>query len=210
MQVGLLQDGLLPIPEEAQTILLEIGASDRNTMDEEMLPRLPKETFLISAEPLIDKYARALGRRAPAYSVKDSLEPLGQHHERGIVLPIAVSPIAAGTEAYVAEGSSADAAALSDAINALDRVSSPKLAAAVAEAKRSLQAAFRGSGEDLLGGGGGGHSRRRRGRFAATSGVGELRTFNIGGNAGCSSLLTPNRSRHKGGKYRTMVASVSR
>lgn len=91
VQVGTLMDGVLPIPREITTVLLEIGSSDRNTMDVEVLPSMP-EAFLVTAEPLIEKYARALGRRKSAEQVKDALEPLGQHHHRGIVLPMAVAP----------------------------------------------------------------------------------------------------------------------
>ena len=61
MQVGMLLDGALPIPVDATPILLEIGSSDRNTMDVEVLPKIPN-AFLVTAEPLIEKYSRALGR----------------------------------------------------------------------------------------------------------------------------------------------------
>ena len=96
-QVGLLMDGVLPIPDNATTVMLEIGSSDRNTMDKEMLPRMP-QAFLVTAEPLLEKYARALTRRRPSVTVQDSLEPLGQHHDRGIVLPVAVAPVAGNGE----------------------------------------------------------------------------------------------------------------
>jgi len=92
VQLAVLHGGFLPIPESASHIFVEIGASDRNTMDVEVLPRL-KSAYLVTAEPLLEKYARALGRRANAGSVKDTTEPLGRHHERGIVLPIAVAPM---------------------------------------------------------------------------------------------------------------------
>ena len=39
----------LPVPPGAD-LLLEIGASDRNTLDTELLPQLPK-AFLVSFEP---------------------------------------------------------------------------------------------------------------------------------------------------------------
>ena len=123
VQIAWLHDGYLPIPENSNLVFLEIGSSDRNTMDAELLPQLPN-AFLVTAEPLLDKYARALGRRRPASRVHDALEPLGQHHDRGFALPVAVAPI---------------------------------------------------SGD----------------------GDGELREFRVGPNSGCSSLLQPNRSRHK-------------
>ena len=71
--------------------VIEVGASDRNTADVELLPRW-SDAFLVTAEPLLDKVSRALARRAPANRVIDGYEPLGQHHARGIVLPIAVGP----------------------------------------------------------------------------------------------------------------------
>ena len=92
VQIAWLHDGYLPIPENSNLVFLEIGSSDRNTMDAELLPQLPN-AFLVTAEPLLDKYARALGRRRPASRVHDALEPLGQHHDRGFVLPVAVAPI---------------------------------------------------------------------------------------------------------------------
>lgn len=93
IQVGMLVDGVLPIPDNNITsVILEIGSSDRNTMDMEVLNKLPN-TFLVTAEPLVEKYARALGRRRDSNTVRDALEPLGQHHDRGFVLPFAVAPI---------------------------------------------------------------------------------------------------------------------
>ena len=71
--------------------VIEVGASDRNTADVELLPRW-SDAFLVTVEPLLDKVARALGRRAPAHRVLDGHEPLGQHHARGLVLPIAIGP----------------------------------------------------------------------------------------------------------------------
>lgn len=71
--------------------VIEIGASDRNTADEEILPRW-STAFLVTAEPLWEKVARGLSRRRNPNLVKDASEPLGQHHDRGIILPIAVGP----------------------------------------------------------------------------------------------------------------------
>lgn len=71
--------------------IIEIGSSDRNTADEEILPRW-STVFLITAEPLFEKVARGLARRKNPDTVKDSSEPLGQHHDRGLILPIAVGP----------------------------------------------------------------------------------------------------------------------
>ena len=77
--------------------VIEVGASDRNTADVELLPRW-SDAFLVTAEPLLDKVSRALVRRAPSNRVLDGYEPLGQHHARGIVLPIAVGPMPAKDE----------------------------------------------------------------------------------------------------------------
>eukprot|EP00308_Calcidiscus_leptoporus_P009107 CAMPEP_0119359250 /NCGR_PEP_ID=MMETSP1334-20130426/7183_1 /TAXON_ID=127549 /ORGANISM="Calcidiscus leptoporus, Strain RCC1130" /LENGTH=475 /DNA_ID=CAMNT_0007373889 /DNA_START=26 /DNA_END=1454 /DNA_ORIENTATION=- len=82
---------LAAIPIDAAPLLLEIGSSDRNTADVELLPVL-ESSFLVTAEPLLDKYARAIGRRTTADQARERFEPLSQHHRRGIVLPIAVGP----------------------------------------------------------------------------------------------------------------------
>ena len=107
VQAAWLHDGYLPIPEDAGPILLEIGASDRNTMDTEMMPHFAS-AFLVTAEPLLDKYARALGRRRPAKVVHDQLEPLGQHHDRGFILPVAVAPMTAAIGQPEGGGDNAD------------------------------------------------------------------------------------------------------
>lgn len=52
-------------------------------------------SFLISFEPLLDKYATLLARANERYNgprVTDRATPLGHHHPRGVVLPFAVSP----------------------------------------------------------------------------------------------------------------------
>ena len=91
VQVATLIDGRLPIPVGADKVFLEVGSSDRNTLDTELLPAHP-DGYLVTCEPLLDKYARALSRRAPQSEVFDLHEPLGQHHSRGLILPIAISP----------------------------------------------------------------------------------------------------------------------
>jgi hypothetical protein len=97
VQLSVLHGGFLPIPESASHVFVEIGSSDRNTMDVEVLPRLPS-AYLVTAEPLIEKYARALNRRADASTVADATEPLGRHHDRGIILPFAVAPMLQRTQ----------------------------------------------------------------------------------------------------------------
>ena len=78
-------DGSLDIPNDAR-IVLEIGANSRNTLDRELLHLVP-QAFLLSFEPLLDKYATLLSRA----SRPDVRTPLGHHHTRGITLPFAIS-----------------------------------------------------------------------------------------------------------------------
>jgi len=78
-------DGSLDIPDGAK-IVLEVGANTRNTLDRELLPSEPA-AFLVSFEPLLDKWASLLSRN----SRPDTRVPLGRHHPRGLVLPFAVS-----------------------------------------------------------------------------------------------------------------------
>ena len=51
-------------------------------------------SFLLSFEPLVDKYALLLAKGTKRFvgSKKDIAVPLGRHHKRGVVLPFAVSP----------------------------------------------------------------------------------------------------------------------
>jgi FkbM family methyltransferase len=81
----------------ASPILMEIGTSDRNTLDLELLPKLPS-AFLVSFEPLLEKFARAISRRESQASATDKAEPLGKHHARGMILPLAIGPTANGSE----------------------------------------------------------------------------------------------------------------
>ena len=78
-------DGTLDIPNQAQ-IVVEIGANTRNTLDRELLPIAPS-TFLLTFEPLLDKFASLMARN----SKPDTRASLGYHHPRGMVLPFAVS-----------------------------------------------------------------------------------------------------------------------
>ena len=206
-QFGLLHDGRLPIPNDATAVLVEIGSSDRNTLDEEVMPGMPN-AFLITAEPLIDKYSRAISRRAPAGTVKDSLEPLGQHHPRGIALPFAVASVASPRQAIgtaLALPAETDAGARSSggdeavraALRALAQVSLPGASREIAAARKALKASLLPPSTAPVHAQGGGAVD---GLPQMSSGAGELRALNVGGNAGCSSLLSPNRSRHRGGK----------
>ena len=89
VHVAHMAGGRLKIPAKASPIIVEIGTSDRDTADVELLPHYPSG-FLVSLEPMLDKYARGLARQ-PRWA-GDTWQPLGQHHKRGFVLPFAVSP----------------------------------------------------------------------------------------------------------------------
>ena len=87
--------GTLQLPRGVTSALLEIGCSDFDTMDETALPKKENENaFLLSFEPLLDKYAVLLARGSTRFNnhTRDRAVPLGRHHRQGIVLPIAVSP----------------------------------------------------------------------------------------------------------------------
>ena len=71
---------LAAIPHGADPLVIEIGVSDRNPLDKELLPNLPKSAFLVSCEPLVDKYARGLARSSTMGG--DNFQPLGMHHQR--------------------------------------------------------------------------------------------------------------------------------
>ena len=92
-------DGSIQRPKGTQYTLMEIGCSDWDTLDqsgngqeESELDRHPFG-FLIAFEPLLDKYAVLLARGTQRYHGKmhDLAVPLGHHHQRGVVLPLAVS-----------------------------------------------------------------------------------------------------------------------
>ena len=88
LQVQLAQlrpDGSLAGVPEGTHLVLEIGANTRNTLDRELLPQRP-DAFLITFEPLLDKYAALLARN----SRPDTRATLGAHHPRGLVLPFVV------------------------------------------------------------------------------------------------------------------------
>ena len=89
VQVAQLPNGRLAIPPN-MTLAIEIGTSDRDTLDTELLPRNHK-WFLLSLEPLSDKYARGLARNAVGRG--DQFQGLGQHHKRGLILPLAVGDV---------------------------------------------------------------------------------------------------------------------
>ena len=90
---ALTKAGTIPMPDTTQYVLIEIGCSDRHTLDETLGNR--PGAFLISFEPLLDKYAVLLSRGTTRYHGKkaDRAVPLAHHHERGVVLPLAVAAV---------------------------------------------------------------------------------------------------------------------
>ena len=87
IQLAPLVRGHLDIPHDKR-IVLEIGASDRDTLDQ-WLPSW-NDSFLLTAEPLLDKYARGMARDK-GYA-GDQFQPLGRAHPNAIILPFAVGP----------------------------------------------------------------------------------------------------------------------
>lgn len=90
VQIATLVNGTLPIPPNL-SLAIEIGTSDRDTLDVELLP-YAHDWFLLSLEPLSDKYARGLARNSKGRG--DAFQRLGHHHDRGIILPLAVGDTA--------------------------------------------------------------------------------------------------------------------
>ena len=75
---------------------IEVGCSDFHTLDESVPAMQPAGAYLVSFEPLLEKYAVLLARGASrilgAGKTRDHSTALGHHHPRGVVLPMAVSP----------------------------------------------------------------------------------------------------------------------
>ena len=84
-------NGALSLPNGTHHILMEIGCSNRDTLDDEVL-RWDEHAFLVSFEPLLDKYSELAARGNERYNkgARDMIVPLGHHHPRAIVLPLAV------------------------------------------------------------------------------------------------------------------------
>ena len=81
----------LPLVPEAyrERIIIELGANTVYTVRDTLLkqPRF-KNHFVVSFEPLLDKYASNLAARSKAVM----RAALGHHHRRGVILPFAVGP----------------------------------------------------------------------------------------------------------------------
>ena len=104
-------DGSLDIPDGV-SLVLEIGANTRNTLDRELIPYEPN-AFVVTFEPLLDKYASLQSR----YSRPDTLTPLGHHHQRGLVLPFAVSGDENAVREFKISGSTDGCASLLDPVS---------------------------------------------------------------------------------------------
>ena len=99
-QVVTLHNGHLRAPPNTTHLLVEIGASDLDTLDEQVLPR-DAGAFLVTFEPMLDKYSTLLSRGdARFHGAKSQMyysggsnraTPLGYFHPRAVVLPLAVS-----------------------------------------------------------------------------------------------------------------------
>lgn len=94
--------GAVVMPKDTAYVFIEIGCSDRDTLDEQVLPH-HKKAFLLSFEPMLDKYAVLASRGTKRYhsAALDQAVPLGHHHSRGVVLPLAVSPTAGPVPLHV-------------------------------------------------------------------------------------------------------------
>ena len=81
VQLAHLVRGAIPSPNGTDRVFMEIGCSDMVTADDEVLPSQPT-TFLISFEPLLDKYAVLLARGTRRYhggQGADKAVPLAHH-----------------------------------------------------------------------------------------------------------------------------------
>ena len=78
-------NGHINIPNKTAGIWLEIGTNSFDTL-EGALTKHPN-VFLVSFEPLVDKWALMLAKGTRSRVAG----PLGRHHARGIILPFAVS-----------------------------------------------------------------------------------------------------------------------
>lgn len=82
------KDGTMKIPADIKKMYLEIGANSRNILLDEIPLSSHPDAYLITFEPILDKYAAIMLRYAGR---SDTLFPLGHQHDRGVILPFAVS-----------------------------------------------------------------------------------------------------------------------
>jgi len=95
VHVAHMQGGQLAMPPTTRSLFIEIGCSDFDTLDTSPEFVQSPHAFIVSFEPLIDKWATLLHRGSKDYhrGVADRATPLGRHHRRGLVLPFAVADI---------------------------------------------------------------------------------------------------------------------
>ena len=105
------------------TLLLEIGAGDRDTLVDELLPSMP-DAFLVSCEPVLDKYARGLSRFPTPHL--EAFQPLGHQQHRSLILPVAVGPVdtAQGSAGFLMEPRAFNIGWSTGCSSALNRTSS--------------------------------------------------------------------------------------
>lgn len=85
-------NGSVLVPPTTSFGLLEIGCSDRDLLVEQLDGRPYRDGgFLLSIEPLLDKYAAIVNRIARG-GPRDRGFRLGYYHPRAVALPLAVSP----------------------------------------------------------------------------------------------------------------------
>ena len=84
--------GRLAIANDTDHLQIEIGCSNIDTLDHTFAGITPRD-FLVSFEPMLDKYAELLAKGNGRFNGHhgDRAVPLGHHHRRGIVLPLAIS-----------------------------------------------------------------------------------------------------------------------
>ena len=89
-------NGRIELPNGTTGVYVEIGTNTFDTWDTQLLPRRPG-AFLVSFEPLVDKWAMMLARGAKSRHAGE----LGHHHARGVILPFAVSDKAGMADFHV-------------------------------------------------------------------------------------------------------------
>ena len=167
------------------------------------LERAP-DAFLLAFEPLLDKYATLLARGGPRFNgrgVVDRAVPLGHHHPRAVVLPIAVAPARATRSAAAtagrADGGAADAVAVSPPAAA--RAETSRAGGGSGLGHNGAGAADGGAGpHGAAGTHGGAHGgapvRRHSAHGVSYFSSSSVSTINVSRIAGCSSLVPFNEA----------------
>ena len=79
------------MPHGVKHVLIEIGVSDVDTMDRQVLG-VERDAFLLSFEPLLDKYAVLAARGDHRFNRgrPNMAVPVGYYHQRGVILPLSL------------------------------------------------------------------------------------------------------------------------